>query len=200
MSARLERREGFTLLEILMAMTILAIIVLIVSGIFRQSRSAWESGMRRTDLNMEGRSAVTLMSRELSQAVADGARGFYRNNIRTGSAIDFWMLGIATNGERVARHVTYALSGTEVRRKCETVLPNIVPYPMLDASVPEMTLVENVANLTFTTPGGMLYQTNLPAWVDIELLLTKGSKYSVIRVSSDGPPGGPSINSWDPRI
>ena len=42
------KRSGLTLIELLVAMSILAIIVLAVAQIFQQSTVAWESGYRRT--------------------------------------------------------------------------------------------------------------------------------------------------------
>ena len=63
--------EGFSLLEILVAMSILVIIIMMMSGVFHQSRIAWDTGLRKARMNMGGRAVVDFMSRELSQAIAD---------------------------------------------------------------------------------------------------------------------------------
>mgnify|MGYP003559011032 CR=1 FL=1 len=43
------RKRGFSLIEVLVAMTILSVIVLIVAGIFQQTGLAWSLGLRRAD-------------------------------------------------------------------------------------------------------------------------------------------------------
>lgn len=194
-------RRGFTLLEILVAMAILAIIILIVSGIFHQSRIAFDAGVRKTDLNMEGRAALDLMASELSRAVAEG-NSYYTNDIRPGgSDISFWTMGMATNGERVASYVTYKMSGTELVRKFERASP-LLPYPERIAGG-DVPLAENVARLFFTTSDGASHTTNLPVYIDVELELSKGTRYSTIRAWSDGPSlstPADNINSWDSKL
>jgi uncharacterized protein (TIGR02599 family) len=179
------RQRGFTLIEILVAMTILAIIILIVSGIFHQSSSAWEAGQRKTELNMEGRAAIDLMADELSRAVA----GPYTNNIVHGTQVDFWTFGNATNGERVVRHVWYRFQGDAIQRLCQTINPNAGSYPSFIAGADWVTLAENVSSLMFTTPDNASFRTNLPGWVDIDLSLNKKGRYSLIKAWSSGPDG-----------
>jgi prepilin-type N-terminal cleavage/methylation domain-containing protein len=67
--APLARIRGFTLVEILVAMSILVVITLIVSGIFQQTTVTWDSGSRRAEMNMTGRALADLMAQEISQAV-----------------------------------------------------------------------------------------------------------------------------------
>lgn len=208
MKNRQQAVKGFTLLEILVAMTILIVIILIVSGVFHQSRTAWEMGIRKTDLNMEGRAALNLMAQELAQAVADGPHGYFTNLLASGGAkIDFWTFGNATNGERVVRHIWYdGSSGTRVDRQCQFVDPSAAKYPTTPVSVGWVPLAEsaNGVTLKFLTDNSSTYRTNLPAWIDIELGLSKGSKYSIVKVSSDGPDGiqgtKDDINNSDARL
>jgi len=195
------RRRGFTLMEILVAMTILAIIILIVSGIFQQSSTAWEAGERKTELNMEGRAAIDLMAQELANAVADPVlcSNIVYSSIVQGPKITFWTMGLATNGERVVRNVEYEFGGGTITRLCRNPNPNgnSYPTPFLPGSTPAI-LAENVSSLRFTTPGGASFRTNLPTWVDIDLSLSKGGRYSIIKAWSsglDGVSGGPNDTS-----
>lgn len=198
-------RRGFTLLEILVAMGILAIIILIVSGIFHQSRMAFDSGVRKTELNMEGRSAMNLMASELSRAVADGANSYYTNVISAGgSTIKFWTMGMTTNGGRVASYVTYKLllSGGELVRYVEPVNLQL-PYPSRTLGGLDVPLAENVTKLYFKPSDASSHTTNLPVYFDIELEMSKGSQFSSIRAWSDGPSSNTAadnINSWNSKL
>lgn len=67
----LKRNRGFTLVELLVAMAILAIIILLMAQLFTGSTKAWDLGMNHAEQNMTGRSLMDFMVREISQAVAD---------------------------------------------------------------------------------------------------------------------------------
>ena len=206
---RVERltRPGFTLLEVLVAMAILMIIVLIVSGMFQQSRIAWENGLRKTECTTEGRAALALMADELSRAVKDGPGGVFRTPFPTwvgnGSHIEFFTLGTSSNGARSVKHIIYNQSGSELQRTCTTLNPAL-PYPTQAGAPQIVALAENLMpnGLTFTTPGGT-YTTNLPLWVNIQLALGRNSDYSVVRVSSQGADDTDAtddIRSWESRL
>ncbi len=62
-------RKGFSLIEILVAMTILTIIVLIVSVIFQQTSIAWSIGLQRADSQSATRAVVGAISRDLAMIV-----------------------------------------------------------------------------------------------------------------------------------
>jgi general secretion pathway protein J len=59
---------GFTLIEILLAMSTLAVVVLMATGALRVGLRAWESGQRRADLQQESRALVELVSDALAGA------------------------------------------------------------------------------------------------------------------------------------
>lgn len=63
-------RPGFTLIEVLVAMTVLAVMVLLVANIFQQSSAAWNIGTQKADMNTAARAALDYMARELACAVA----------------------------------------------------------------------------------------------------------------------------------
>ncbi len=62
-------RKGFSLIEVLVAMTILTIIVLIVSVIFQQTGIAWTIGLQRADSQSATRAVVGAISRDLAMIV-----------------------------------------------------------------------------------------------------------------------------------
>jgi general secretion pathway protein J len=60
--------RGFTLIEILLAVSTLAVVVLMATGALRVGLRAWESGQRRVDRQQEGRALVELISDALAGA------------------------------------------------------------------------------------------------------------------------------------
>jgi len=62
-------RQGFTLLEVLVAMTILMILVIMVANMFSQATNATNSGTERAEVETAGRAALGFMSMKLSQAI-----------------------------------------------------------------------------------------------------------------------------------
>lgn len=65
--ARADSR-GFTLIEIVLAVSILAVVVLLATSALRVGLRAWEAGQRRVDLQQESRALVELVSEALAGA------------------------------------------------------------------------------------------------------------------------------------
>lgn len=61
---------GFTLIEVLVAMTVLSVMVLMVANIFQSSSASWNIGTQKADMNTSARAALDYMARELQFAVA----------------------------------------------------------------------------------------------------------------------------------
>ena len=62
--------RGFTLLEVILAVSILAVVVVLATAALRVGLRAWESGQRRADLQQESRALVELVSEALAGASA----------------------------------------------------------------------------------------------------------------------------------
>lgn len=62
-------RAAFSLIEIMVAMTILTVIVLIVSGIFQQTSTAWSIGMAKSSAQASSRAIIGAITRDLAMAV-----------------------------------------------------------------------------------------------------------------------------------
>jgi general secretion pathway protein J len=60
--------RGFTLIEIMLAVSILAVVILLATAALRVGLRAWEAGQRRVDLQQEGRALVELLSEALAGA------------------------------------------------------------------------------------------------------------------------------------
>ncbi|MEI6085540.1 MAG: type II secretion system protein [Verrucomicrobiota bacterium] len=63
---------GFTLVELLAAMVVLALLMTIIFGIFNQASKAWILAENRTENFQGARSTLDLMSRELEGAIVGG--------------------------------------------------------------------------------------------------------------------------------
>jgi len=61
---------GFTLIEILVSMSVLMVIVIMVTNMFRNASEAWDTGTQRAEMNTSARAAVEYIARELSCAMA----------------------------------------------------------------------------------------------------------------------------------
>jgi general secretion pathway protein J len=62
----LKNRQAFTLLELIMSMTIIAIILVIIFGAFRIGIRAWEKGEKDTDKQQRYRIVLDLIQRQLT--------------------------------------------------------------------------------------------------------------------------------------
>jgi len=69
MMHKIKNRAAFTLIELLAAMAVLAIMMLMFANIFSSSGKAWTSGTRRTEQNMNGRAVLEYMGKEIGQSI-----------------------------------------------------------------------------------------------------------------------------------
>jgi general secretion pathway protein J len=67
--------KGFTLLELIIALTIVAVIVVIIFGALRIGIRAWEKGERDVDVRQRQRIVLDLIKRQLASTVAKDLLG-----------------------------------------------------------------------------------------------------------------------------
>lgn len=160
---RLPAQLAFTLIELLAAMAILVVIVLIVGMVFQRASVAWDTGMRRADMNMTGRAVADFMAQEMSQAVLGGSNSIF--SIASSKA-EFIAIGQAeSSGMRAARRIVYDLSGNRITRT--------VSLP--DGGSPEtMDMCEEDNGLQLGFEEGAGAGTELPAFVDIKVTVSDG--------------------------
>lgn len=87
-SCRSAARSGFTLLELLTGLAILAIMVLFLAQIFTQSTKSWERGTTQVLRNAAARAALEMLAGELELAVADHQIAFKKQLISVGEVTD----------------------------------------------------------------------------------------------------------------
>jgi prepilin-type N-terminal cleavage/methylation domain-containing protein len=121
---RRSRRSGFTLIEILVATTILLVIVILASLVFQQTTGAYQTGERKVNAQVALRNVVGAMTRDLALAVDSGDYDGLNNNFGSGSMTFVALTG--TPGKdahgnddkesRTARLITYSSNGRRTEK------------------------------------------------------------------------------------
>ena len=115
---------AFTLIELMVATGILAILVLMVGGLFSQASSVWDAGYVRAEGGMVARAIVGSLQRDLQSAVdgrAFDGLGFSSPVEASGSSIKMVVLASVepekrARGDRGIRLVEYRCSANSVTR------------------------------------------------------------------------------------
>ncbi len=117
-------RSGFSLIEILIATSILLVIVVLASLVFQQMTGAYQTGERKMDSQVVLRNVIGSITRDLALAVDSSTyTGLDVNKISDGTSIKFLALtgspGLDDddNAVRTAQVITYTWSGAVVTRK-----------------------------------------------------------------------------------
>jgi len=171
------RNDGFTLLEVLVAMSILMMIVMMMATLFSQSTTAWDRGIDSAKLSLKGRAVMRMMQHDLSQAIADGGLDRALECNFGSSSFEVCTVGQAEDDtDRVTRWVRYELSGAKLRRSevpLKAVRPAGTPNYANDGAMVRADLVDGVTSFSVTVPPGGPYTTNLPAWDDLKLVFSE---------------------------
>lgn len=207
---RSRRPAGFTLIELMVAVTILAILVAIISTIFHQSTVAWNSGTQRMEANVTARAVLNFMASELVHAVAGEEFEMLVDTrdilmpVYGSSQIGFWTL-YNTNSptKRVARRIYYYRDASEDSIVREEWTLNewgdygeAISNALQRAPDSSVVLARNVEELLFhgwpsrgSGDGYAQAKTNLPRGVNIRLVLTREDDISNVEAWSAGPDG-----------
>lgn len=105
------KRQGFTLLELLVAMVILSMILVSLSQVFQQSTAAWDTGFMRSEMFMAGRALSDFVVNEASMALCDSTTF----TLVSGSTAEFHTL----EGTNSLAKITYYMTGQSLRRRAE---------------------------------------------------------------------------------
>lgn len=134
----LRSKSAFTLVEILIALSILAMIVASTFTIFKSSASSWQKGETRTERYHNARVAMGRMSKEISQAVISGnATGKFSGQKDTVSFFSF-----VSTSEGI-----FELAGIEYR------LDNEKRFLMRNEDI----LAEGISELDFSYYDGLIW-------------------------------------------
>ena len=156
---------GFTLIELLAAMAILVVIVFIVSRVFQQAGSAWQTGVGRAETGMKGRALADFIAQELSQAVSNDVYPYFTVGV---SSAEFVILGDASGpSERAAKKVNYSFSGEKITRSVKLQTTPPVPSASFSGGTSSADLADEVNSLEFITD-------SMPKFVDVRIGLTNG--------------------------
>ena len=110
------RRSGFTLIEVMVATAVMAIMVVMIGGLFQQASSSWDAGYIRAEGGMAVRAVVGALTRDAATAV-DGRRFGLSAPVEVdGSTITMYRLAPgAIGGNRDIVKVVYRGGSTVTR-------------------------------------------------------------------------------------
>jgi prepilin-type N-terminal cleavage/methylation domain-containing protein len=146
-------KSGFTVIELLVAMSVLVIIVLIVSLIFRRASASWDAGMNRAELDMTGRGVADYVAQELSAALPV-------NFSASAGAASFKVLGVVSTNPAISS-VSYAFSGGALSRNGTKVAEGLKAFEFVATPlVGEMpAYVDVIVTVTNEVGAESLYQS-----------------------------------------
>ena len=158
-------------------MGILMVIVLMMATLFHSSTMAWTNGLRQAEMSLQARSVISLIQRDVSQAVVDGSIplldcAFSANSIEVCTPVG----GGSTN--RAFKRVRYQSSGDVITREEWEIgtASSAGGYGSSLGSGGAADLIENVDTFEVSVPGALGdYTTNLPVWVGLKVTLSQDS-------------------------
>ncbi len=159
-----KRRDGFSVIELLVAMVLLLIITAVFGRFFQRSTQSWEGGMRTVETMISGRSAMNLIVRDVQRAIADQVLvdeiindGFGAFQISSGRN-EMRLIIMPSREPYRAHRVRYHLQGNTLIRET--------------ADDGGIDLIENVEEVVFGTLGAFTGNYRLPEAVSIKLRLS----------------------------
>ncbi len=189
--ARRTLRGGFTLLELLMAITALMIMVLVLALVFQQTQGSWGAGIRQSGAETTLRSTLGSLERDLTHAIDATAFGLESSSYNDfdGASLVFVTLD-GTN--RVPQIVGYEyIDGTLSRwtQQLTAGATGWAPGPSTPAMEQRLTSFQAIPKYAATS----IASSNLPLFVVIDARAPKGGAFSVVSGWSEGRnrPGHP---------
>ena len=192
-------RGGFTLIEILVATSILLIIVLMMSMIFQQSSGAYQSGTNRVNEQKVLRNILGMISRDMTLAVDSRNYPGYDNKFDSDDMAAFVALTGTPDagGRRTPQWIEFSYSEGKVTRTCTDLewdeagmvwkplnpLHDTPPAKTESILNPEQDLAEFYFEITWPDDDGT---EMLPLRVDVFASLSHEGKYSFARGRSAG--------------
>ena len=211
-------RTGFTLIEILVATTILLVIVILASLVFQQTTGAYHTGERKVNAQVALRNVVGAMTRDLALAVDSrdypSANSSVKNDFRSKS-MSFVALsgtpgkdakGKENQNARTARFITYSSNGkrTEKIMTCGRGGDGQPNWSVVDGGSADSDLYEDDPNddlgnfnLVFDYDWPEDPDAKLPERVFIRVAIEGSGETTVVGVGSGGRRGwGSADEIW----
>lgn len=194
-------RNGFSMIEVLVASAILVVIVMMLAMLFQQTSLSWRTGVKRADAYMQIRSAIGAIQRDASAAV--DARTIplaLRNKLKPGGGQQFaGGLGFFTlTGDgfyddntpyRALTYVTYNGNGdrTEAVLKANGTKQDLPDSNVLNFVDKASSQNKPVTKITRFDPVFGADNQGLPLFVNIEARVTYTGNALDIGAESAGP-------------
>jgi prepilin-type N-terminal cleavage/methylation domain-containing protein len=203
-------RAAFTLVELLAAMAVLALIILMIGNVLSSSTKAYATGSIRAEHNMNGRAVIDFIAQEVNTAIVNPTLSF---NVRAGAMayslpthqLTFAALGPSSQSEKDEVHLIQyrllanpSLAGTYqlLRGDQHTTAQIKGAYQnkaWANATFANSVILDNVTTLnvlvnglnTTTWDSHNNSRTNLPAYVDIFIGLISSDDAQKINLVSD---------------
>ena len=147
------RHRGFTLVELMAAIVIMAMMTAMLFTVFNQASKAWIQGTSKVEMFQEARAALDFMARDISQIVV---KSNTTPSFSAGGAT--FVSAVNTNGAVDLMTITYALGGSNTLTRSATVYGG-------SGQPASGTLADNIQSLNFRTIGG----GTIPLAVEITL-------------------------------
>jgi len=195
-------RAAFSLLEVLLATTVLIMIIMVISLVFRQTHTAWVSGTRQADADTELRSVLGFIERDLTHAV-DGTAHFgpdfsiqFADSFKTGHYHTLSFVTIdGTN--RVPMWVTYKYDtgNTAVYRATQAITVQSGDWSPLDPPAIDLATAPplNSSKLSecdfFPVYAAGATTTSLPLRVNVKVVAMPENYFALVSGRSFGPDG-----------
>lgn len=192
-------KRGFSLLEVLVSVTILAVIVAIMGGIFQQTSVAWSVALKNASDQTSVRSAIGLLSRDLSMAI--DPRHFTPSGLGETPEFDAGKLHFyitapvsllssnqtTDSPERELQWIEYSATGGKLTRKVFRVDQDLMAGAEISKSEIELKDADGGIELEPLVPAGALYPDS------VTVILKPKTPSSIedydIGVESAGPDG-----------
>ncbi len=174
---------GFSLIEILVATTILLVIVILASLVFQQTTGAYDTGERKVSANVALRNIVGAISRDLALAVDSEEYGLPQNNWGA-SSIKF--AALTGSPGKTLQFITYTAGGNSVHRRADSYEYKNNRWSKCDTSESDVYTAGSFDDATISVRFSASDDDNLPECVYIRAMLDASGKSAAVGVRSKG--------------
>src|SRR5688572_1392290 len=119
---------AFTIVELLVAVTIMTLIILALYGMFDQTQKALRGNMTQVDIFEGGRAAMDILTRELEQMAPSKAEDTVNFYVTAGPPK---ILGGVVSGANELGEVQISRSGSPGKSNQKLSFDGSVPYPIV---------------------------------------------------------------------
>lgn len=179
--------SGFSMIEVLVAATILTMIVMMLGMIFQQTSQAWRTGRHRANTFEQVRGLFGAIQRDASMAVDEKALPpelkKTGNQSFTGSSLSFYTLSGSSEKNKPLRAITH-VKYDGVKRTVTRFDPGMGNVPLSSDIVDQNEKGVTLSSIKFTAVGG-----SFPDYVTASAEVKKGSlmKNYDVGAASSGP-------------